>query len=188
MRFLTRILPVTIVVLGLAATASAKTRVTVAPPGDSGISQYAEVVPTGAGGSPPRPGGGPGGGGQASVLSPTQRSQLDALGPNGRTLESVVDATAPQTFGIAVAGGASTRPGARSGTAGRPEGGGLAPGAGAGATADLHSGSGASPVSMLLGAAAGHGGGGVGYLLPGFMLASAIAAMLLAVRRRRTSP
>lgn len=186
MRFLTRILLVAVAVLALAAAASAKTRVTVAPPGDSGISQYAEVVPTGAGGSPPRPGAGPGGGGPAGVLSASQRSQLGALGPNGRTLEAVVDATAPQTFGISVAGGATTRSGGRSGTSWGSDVGDR--GAGAGATPDLHAASASSPVSMLLGAAAGNGGGGVGYLLPGFMLASACAATVLAVRRRRMSP
>lgn len=176
MRFLNRILPVTIVVLALASTASAKTRVTVAPPGDSGISQYLEVVPTGAGGSPPRAGGRAG---QGSVLSANQSRELNSLGTNGRTLESVVDATAPQTFGIGHPSRGISASGARSGAVRR---------AGAGGTSGLHPAPSASPASLILGAAAGHGGGGLGFLLPGFMVASALAVTLLAVRRRRASP
>jgi hypothetical protein len=185
MKFSNRILPVMVVVLAFGgAAASGKTRVTVVPPGDSGISQYAEVVPTGAGGSPPQAGGG----GQTSVLSASQRSQLSASGPNGRTLEAVVDATAPQTFGISVAGAPQTRSSGRSGAAGGSKVGGPDAGIGAAAAPELHSATAASPVSMLLGAAAGNGDGGVGYLLPGFMLASACAALVLALRRRRMSP
>src|SRR3974390_1127292 len=90
MRHLTRILPIVLLCLGLPATAAARLR-TIAPPGDSGISQYAEGIPTGAGAAPPRGGGGGGLGGQGGALTASQRGYLNALGPDGRTLAAVVD-------------------------------------------------------------------------------------------------
>jgi hypothetical protein len=40
----------------------------------------------------------------------------------------------------------------------------------------------------MLDAAVGQGGGGLGWLLPAFMLATLVGVTLVAVRRRRTSP
>ena len=121
MRRLTRNIGPAIVGLGalaalvLPAGALAK-RTTVAPPGNSGISQYLEVVPTAAGPSPPSVGGGPVGGGQGGVLTDLQRHRLDGSGPNGRTLVTVVDATAPQQPGAAPA----NRSAAATGRSGAP--------------------------------------------------------------------
>jgi hypothetical protein len=184
MRHLTRILPISLLCLGLPATATARLR-TVAPPGDSGISQYAEVVPTAAGATPPRGGGGALGG-QGGALTAIQRGDLNALGPDGRTLAAVVDATAPQALGVPVASRAETRSatgvGRAGGSGGESEGSSGSPDA-----SSLPSSPTSSPVSIVLGAAAGQGSGGLGIWLPGFMLVSALGVGVLAVRRRRAA-
>jgi hypothetical protein len=183
MRYLTRILPVTIVALVLPGPAWAAR--TVAPPGASGITQYLEVVPTAAGASPPGIGGGPGRGGNAGagpqsggVLTETQRHRLNGIGPDGRTLAAVVDATAPQQAGPASATAAASaleRTGAPGEGASGPPGG-----------QPLSSGSSASPASLVLDAVGGQGAGGLGAFLPAFMLLSALAlAGTYVVRRRR---
>ena len=190
MRHLTRILPIALLCLGVPATAAARLR-TVAPPGDSGISQYAEVVPTAAGATPPRGGGGGAVGGKGSALTASQRGHLNALGPDGRALAAVVYATAPQALGVPVPSRAATRSATGVGRAGGSGGGSTgSPGASGSpaASAALPSSSRSSPVSMLLGAAAGDGGGGLGIWLPGFMLVSALGVGVLAVRRRRAAP
>ena len=187
MRRLTRNIGLAIVGLGalaalvLPAGALAK-RTTVAPPGNSGISQYLEVVPTAAGPSPPGVGGGPVGGGQGGVLTDLQRHRLDGSGPNGRTLVTVVDATAPQQPGPAPA----NRSAAATGRSGAPgEGASPAP-AGTGTTQALPPALTGSRASLILDAVDGSGGGGLGGFLPAFMLVSALAlAGAYAVRRRR---
>lgn len=183
MRLLAGILPLALLAFVLPATATARHRITVEPPGDSGISQYAEVVPTGAGASPPSSSSGAGaGGGGGGALTAIQRRALNALGPDGRTLVAVVDATSPQSLGI------PTRPATR-----------VAPSTGRGADAQaagfaspavsppLPSSSGGSAASLVFDAVAGHGGGGLGIFLPGFMLVSALGVAALVVRRRRAS-
>jgi hypothetical protein len=180
MRHLTRILPVAIVALVLPATAWATGGATVAPPGQSGIAQYLEVVPSAAGARPPGAGGGNGGAGaaQGGALTDTQRHRLDGLGPDGRSLAAVIDATAPQQAAPAAATGTAS-------PSGRPE----APGAyasGSSGGRPLSSGSSGSPASLLLDAVGGHDGGGLGPSLPAFMLVSALGvAGAYAVRRRR---
>jgi len=189
MRFGTRVLLLSVLALALPATAVARGRATVAPPGDSGITQYLEVVPTAQGGSPPRAAGGAGGGttgGQGGALTASQQRQLNALGPDGRTLAAVVDATAPQSLGVPVPGRAAN--GSASSVGGRGAGvGARASGADSVPAASLPSASGSSPASLMLDAAAGRGGGGLGWLLPALMLASLVGVTLVAVRRRRTS-
>src|SRR5271165_2620249 len=61
-----------------------------APPGNSAISQYLEVVPTAGGPAPPRDGAGP-----SRALTPAQQRKLGALGGAGHVLASVVAATTP---------------------------------------------------------------------------------------------
>jgi hypothetical protein len=214
MRCLPRILPFAgLALLAAALPATAAARLTVAPPGDSAISQYAEVVPTGAGASPPRAGGqGGGAGGHGGVLTASQSRRLNALGPDGRTLAAVVDATAPQSLGVPVLGapvpsrsatrlanphgraaGAASAGAGRYGTGGRAAGtasagaGRYGTATGSGAAANLPFAPPSSPASRLVDAATGGGGGGLGVLLPALMLASAVGVTLLAVRRRRTS-
>jgi hypothetical protein len=182
MRHLPRILPIVLLVLALPAAAIGKPRRTVAPPGVSGISQYVEVVPSAAGPTPPR--GGAGASGPGSPLTASQSRYLNGLGPDGRTLAAVVDATAPQTLGVPVQGRSVTPARPAGGTGAGPSG--VAqPHGNLPATANLPLDPTSSPVSMILGAAG--GGGGPGVLLPGFLLVSALAAGALAVRRRRTA-
>jgi hypothetical protein len=178
-------LPLALLALALPATAVARTN-TVAPPGDSGISQYREVVPTAQGATPPS-GGGTGGAGHGAggALPAAEQRQLNALGPDGRTLAAVVDATAPQALGvpIAVRSAGSVRQ-----MRGTPAGA-QASGEGSVPAASTYSATGSSPASLMFDAAVGRGGGGAGWLLPAFMLASVVGVTLLAVRRRRaTSP
>ena len=181
MRYRTRIVLLALLAIAAPATAVAKTK-TVAPPGDSGLNQYLEVVPTAQGPTPPG-GGGPGGGGR-SALTATQQRQLNALGPGGRTLAAVVEATAPQSLGVPEANRAASPSAGAAGGAG-----GAGPGVVDAPAAKLPSVSGSSPASLILGAAVGRGGGGIGLWLPAFMLASLAGVMaLVVVRRRRTTP
>jgi hypothetical protein len=62
-----------------------------APPGNSGVDQYFETVPTATGNRPP---GEAGKSGNPLVSARTQR-QLARLGPNGRTAAALAQRTAP---------------------------------------------------------------------------------------------
>ena len=142
--------------------ASARTR-TLAPPGNSAISQYVEVVPTASDGRPAatiHPAGGPRSGGpgtgQSGPLSRRATAQLDARGQAGRGVASLVRSTAP-------AGPGSGRPQA------------------------LTSGGG-SPVGSVLRALTGSSSsGGLGVLLPLILAASFLGAGAVALLRRRRS-
>ena len=70
--------------LGAVAPASAET---IAPPGNSGVDQYMEVVPSAKGPAAP-------GTPQAALSSAVQR-RLQSQGAEGRQLEQIVKATAP---------------------------------------------------------------------------------------------
>jgi hypothetical protein len=72
--------------LASAVPASAKT--TVAPPGNSGVQQYLEVVPSAGGDRPPSHRGG-------SALTKHEARRLDAQGADGRALRQIIDASAP---------------------------------------------------------------------------------------------
>jgi hypothetical protein len=177
--------------LVLPAFAAARRTVTIAPPGDSAVSQYVEVVPGDTGASPPRAGGGQGG-----AITPGQRAQLDLLGANGRTLAAVVDATAPQPIPASdgpAGAAASARPGpaATSGGAGRPSAGlgaRVLPGAltATDAARVLSAAGPSSMPSLILNAAAGSGTSGLGIFLPAIMLACALGVIAHAVRQRRS--
>ena len=167
---MTRIL-MTLVALALAlpSAAAAQQPQTNAPPGNSGIDEYLETVP-GAGGDrrTTRPGdGGEGGGGGA--LTRAQRERLERLGPDGRALAGVVDATSP---------GGSGQGGARRGD-GRAEG----------STRETPPpiADGQSPLRQALDAASGQDDGGLGLLLPGILTASLLAVVTLILLRRRSA-
>lgn len=84
-------LPLAVVVasLGLlAAPGGAGARKVIAPPGNSSVSQYVEVVP-GAGGSVPVGSKG----GHSPVLSPSERRRLEAAGPSGKALAAFAQQT-----------------------------------------------------------------------------------------------
>jgi len=147
-----------------------------APPGNSAISQYLEVVPTGTGASAPRPPGTSGG-----ILTTHQRSQLDRYGAPGQALAALVDATAPPPVSVSSAARARFRSAVDA--ARTPIGASmLAPRASGSSPLDGRSA--ASPVSLILDAALGGGGGGLGFVLPAFILATAVGVGAGLIRRR----
>ena len=80
--------------LALAAPAPAPAqRGTLAPPGNSGVDEYKETIPTSRGSRPTDSLGGGGGGGGG--LNPAARRSLDRLGPDGQRVAELADRTAP---------------------------------------------------------------------------------------------
>ena len=155
-----------IVALALPSVATARLR-TIAPPGDSAVSQYVESVPTDGGQRPTSSLGS-----QPGALSPSQRATLDHAGANGKTLAAVVNATSPAT--------GSGHSGSGAAAAGNGAGSGFLPGAISGRGAR-------SPVSSVLAAATG-GGGGMGILLPVLLTAVALSVLCVVLLRRRRIP
>ena len=166
----------TVALLMLPATAMAKPPV-LAPPGQSAISQYVEVVPNDMGGTPTRPAGAPTG-----ALTSGQRRQLNGLGTDGRTLAAVVDATAQPP----VSGSVETRANLRAGQAERRTGSTGTATSRSGLSGGQLSGPGARSTASLLLSAAGGGGGGLGVLLPALMAVAVVGVAVRAVRARRT--
>jgi len=170
----------------LATPAWAHARVhTIAPPGNSGVGQYLETVPTARGGQPsntvhPRAGGvgvgvgGPGGpgstggsGGSGAVvtIAPSTQRALAGKGPDGVAAAALAQATAPRD--------APSHPSA-GGTAAAPS------------VPSASTGDGSSPTASVFKALTGStGGGGVGPLLPIILIGSVLAAAGLVVTRRR---
>jgi hypothetical protein len=135
-----------------------------APPGNSAVAQYLEVVPTAAGSKPP------GASGITHPLTGGTVARLDRLGPDGRLLVTVVDQTAQP--------GSTPSPGPAPRSGVRP-----APGG----SVSLSRTSASSPVASALAAAAGQdAGGGTGIWLPIVML-GAVAVVVASVIRRRSS-
>jgi hypothetical protein len=162
--------------LALPAAAEGSQHATLAPPGNSAVSQYLETVPNSMGSSPPGAGGP-----HTGALTPGGRRGVDRLGSDGRTLAAVVDATTPPAAAASPPAASTNRRARVSGTTGTI--------GHRGATASLPplSGDGApSPVSSVLAAATGRdGGGGLGIFLPGLMLAGVFALIARVVWRRR---
>ena len=169
--------------VALAVPSLAQARVhTIAPPGNSGVGQYVETLPTADGGQPTSTvhhsggvggaggRGGTGGGlgtGGGAVAPSTQRA-LAKQGPVGDATAALAAATAPRR----------ARPAAHSGDA-------RATSSGSGSFA----GQGSPPSTSVLKALTGStSGGGLGPLLPIVLIGSLLAAAVLTlVRRRRTS-
>jgi hypothetical protein len=148
------------------AEAAKRPRV-LAPPGDSAISQYVEVVPTDSGPTPSDPTGQPTG-----TLAPVQRSSLATLGADGHTLALLVQRTAPAKRGPAAA---PEQPGAlpSNSTTTTPA---VDPVEGVRAR---------STASLLLEAAGGGAGGGIGFPGAAMLIASGAAGLAVGRRRRR---
>jgi hypothetical protein len=166
-------------VLALGVPASAQARVhTIAPPGNSGVGQYLETVPTaggaqptntvhpvvggvgGSGGPPGSSTGGTGGtAGSAGTISPSTRRALTRHGPTGAAAAALAQATAPTSA-------SRGDHGATSGASG-----------------------GSSPASSVLKTLTGsNSGSGLGPVLPSLLIVSLFGAAVMAlVRRRRTS-
>jgi hypothetical protein len=164
-------------VLALGAPASAQARVhTIAPPGNSGVGQYLETVPTAGGaqpsntvhpvvgavgGSGPRPGsGGPSGTGGSpagGTISPSTQRALAKRGPTGAAAAALAQATAPPRPRHAEQGAVSAV-----------------------------SGGGSSPAASVLKTLTGSSSGsGLGPLLPSLLIVSVLGAAGLALLRRR---
>jgi hypothetical protein len=169
--------------VALAAPSLAQARVhKIAPPGNSGVGQYVETVPTADGGQPTNtvhPGGVGGSGGRGGtgrgagstgggvIGSSTQRA-LAKQGPTGDATAALAQATAPRAARPASASGHG-----RATASGSP----------------TSAGQGSSPSTSVLKALTGSSsGGGLGPLLPIALIGSVLAAALLTlVRRRRAS-
>jgi hypothetical protein len=162
------LIPVTIVALGLPGAAGAHGYRTIAPPGDSAVSQYVEVVPTDAGGSPAGFGAP-----QTGALTPAVRRTLAGAGQPGQTLAAIVEATAP--------------PPARRGT-GKSGQTGASAGIPGGSIAGLSAKGAPSSEALVASAVTGGGNGGLGVFLPGIMLAGVVAVIARLVFRRRADP
>ena len=167
--------------VALAVPSLAQARVhKIAPPGNSGVGQYVETVPTADGGQPTNTvhpggvgvaggrggtGGGPGSTGGGAIAASTQRA-LAKQGPTGDATAALAAATAPRR----------ARPAAHSGGARRES------------STPTSGGQGSSPSTSVLKALSGStSGGGLGPLLPIALIGSVLAAAVLTlVRRRRT--
>jgi hypothetical protein len=147
-----------VVVLAVPATAVAQR--TNAPPGNSGVDEYLETIPAAGGNKvPKRLGEKPG----RSVLTRAQRRHLEGLGPDGRALSEVVDATAPQK---------ASKGAANDGHQGRP----------------LADSGGRSPLGQLFEAFGGSDDGdGMGALLPAILVAALLGTLVLVLLRRRSA-
>jgi hypothetical protein len=92
-----------VIALGVLAPAAHATNRTIAPPGNSGVQQYVESVPTASGNRPTNSvhvggaGGGGRGGGGGGGISPSTQRQLTALGAAGADTAALAKATGPRT-------------------------------------------------------------------------------------------
>jgi len=154
-------------VIPASAVAAAPVR-TVAPPGNSGVSQYLETIPTAKGSKPSVSvvtggGKGPGASGGSSALSPSTQRALDEQGSAGRQAAALANATAPAraSHGSHASTGSAVSSGASAGTATPPA---------------------AAVLKAVTGSAA-HGG--LGPLLPVLLVLILLGGGALALRARR---
>lgn len=154
--------------LTLATAATAPAQQTIAPPGNSGVDQYLEVVPSAKGNATPTSKGK----GKGDALPDRARRELQRAGRAGRELERLVDATAP--------------PAVRQRSAAER---GFTPRRGAGApTAETAAPESDGPLrSVVDGLVQSPDDGGMGIGLPLLLLATTGALAALAVRRRRSA-
>jgi hypothetical protein len=148
----------TVLALGIAAPAPAQST-KVAPPGNSGVDEYLETVPTAGGGK--SSGSSSGGGHQ---LPASVRRALSAQGADGRAALASAEATAPGSKGAGTHGGAA-----------KPDAG------------DVREPSGESLPSAIAHALTGEGQGGMGIWLPLLLIGSALAITAAALLKRRSS-
>lgn len=171
---------VLLALLLIPAAASAHQR-TIAPPGNSGVNQYVEVVPTAGGGRPSGtiPGGETGGSDHSGTLSPGTRRALARGGLDGRGVAALATATAPTAAG-------SSGSGPSRGSDGRGSHGHGSAAGKAGNPVPASAGSSMSPLVTLGRAITGASTpGGLGPLLPVILAVIAVGGAALALRRRR---
>ena len=152
-----RSLLLTLLALAGATPAAAQTT-KVAPPGNSGVNEYLETVPTAGGGEPSSTHGSGGG----ASLPASVRSALAKQGPDGRAALSTAEAGAP---GAGKGGHAPAK---------------LSP-------QDVHEPSGQNLPSAIAHALGGSDSGGMGIWLPILLIGSALAIAAAAVAKRRSS-
>jgi hypothetical protein len=154
------------VALALCAVAPAAAD-TVAPPGNSGVDQYMEVVPSAKGPSAP--------GTQRDALSSAAQRQLESQGAEGRRLARIVNTTAPAppaTTKRSQPSRKATAPAGGHSTAERP--------------ARVPRGD--SPLASVAKAIGdGSGSGGMGAVLPLLLVVSTAVLAALALWRRRSA-
>src|SRR4051794_11393696 len=140
-----------------------------APPGNSGVDEYLEVVPGGGGNRPAsKPGGSNG------ALNGKARRALRSYGSDGRAAANLAAATADPSSG------GRSRSGARGGASGK-----AGKGSAALAAADKETDNGDSGIlSALKRVASGVGGTGLGIGLPILLLAVLAAGVVFGMRRR----
>jgi hypothetical protein len=91
-----------VIALSVFAPAAQATLRTIAPPGNSGVQQYLENVPTASGNRPTNSihvggaGGGGGHGGGGGGITPSTQRRLTALGAAGANAAALAKATAPR--------------------------------------------------------------------------------------------
>jgi hypothetical protein len=158
-----RILPIVLCAL-LALPAGAAAQST-APPGNAGIDEYLETVPSGSGNKsvvPKR--------GSRDGLSPSTVKALEAQGADGKLAAELAASTAPAT---------SAKPSASGSGSG---GNGSAPGV------KLRDEPAQSPITAVVDAVTGASGdGGMGLLLPILLIGTSAAVLAAALARRRAA-
>jgi hypothetical protein len=147
--------------LGVAAPAAADT---VAPPGNSGVDQYMEVVPSAKGPSAP--------GGQQGALSSTVQRKLQSQGADGQRLAQIVKTTAPVRSGTTKPSRPTRKAAVKQSAADR--------------AAPLPRGD--SPLASVAKAIGdGSGSGGMGAVLPLLLIVSTTVLAAFALWRRRSA-
>jgi hypothetical protein len=152
--------------LALCAAAPAAAE-TIAPPGNSGVDQYLEVVPSAKGPSAP--------GTQQRALSSAVQRKLQSQGAEGRRLAQIVRTTAPAqpaTSERPKPGSTDKRPAASHSASSRPV---AVP-------------RGDPPLASVVHAIGdGSGSGGMGPVLPALLIVSTVVLAALALWRRRSA-
>ncbi len=157
--------------LGLLALPASAGAVKCVPPGVSGVSQYSETIP-GSNCNHPSTGSGGGGG---SLPSGTGK-QLSKAGAVGQAVKRLVSSS-----GAGTSANSGTASGSQSGSHG-----GSGPGSPSTKVGPAINGSGRNPLSALLHPIlSGSSSGGVGVLLPVFLVAALVVVLLGTIVRRR---
>lgn len=170
---MSRLLIIVALLLAIASgTAAAQGPGRLAPPGNSAVDEYTEVVPTDAGG---RPASGLVAAKPGKPLSGRTARALRAQGADGRAVAALVVATGPER--------ARTTPGAGAGHHGVPA---LRPGAPGGSAKDPGRGPLSSIVATLTDGSGGSSGG-LGLLFPLLLAAALVAVLAMRFARRRSA-
>jgi hypothetical protein len=181
---------VLLISLAVPVAASARTR-TVAPPGNSAVSQYLEVVPTAGGNRPSNtvhPGGAGGSGGAAGLggsggsgaLTPATQHALAQQGPDGHGVATLAGSTAATSQ----PGSSGVIPGHRRRPPSTARSNAVTPTSASGRSGD----GGSSPLSTFANAVTGSSTrGGLSPLLPAIFIVIMLGGGLIAALRRRTA-